>query len=458
MAKSKNRSLFNEATRVQMPALVHLTRIGYSYFGKITEDMAGSIYDPDTNILINVFKEQFAKLNPDRAGDAETMLRTIRQELDNDDIGESFYKRLKAVSPVRLIDFEHPSNNTYHCTAEFTCKRDEDEFRPDITLFINGLPLVFIEVKKPNNIGGMVAEAERMNKQRFPNKKFRRFINITQLKCASNQQINSITNISEDYNPFYLYYWLCTKKEYLFSIASVTRTPILSKGVFEEIEIPEIKREDQDKVADVLLAIDKKIEANTAINDNLQQMAHTAYMHLFFNKPANGRISDILIENSKSSIQVGEAKDVDGDYPFFTSGDAVLCWPEFLVDGRNCYLNTGGNAGVKYYVGKAAYSTDTWCISAREGLADYLYLLLDSIKQELSQKYFQGTGLKHLQKPMLKDRPIYIPSSTELESFNQSVVPWLTLISDNIKESQRLTLLRDWLLPMLMNGQATITD
>ena len=112
MAKSKNRSLFNEATRVQMPALVHLTRIGYSYFGKITEDMAGSIYDPDTNILINVFKEQFAKLNPDRAGDAETMLRTIRQELDNDDIGESFYKRLKAVSPVRLIDFEHPSNNT----------------------------------------------------------------------------------------------------------------------------------------------------------------------------------------------------------------------------------------------------------------------------------------------------------------------------------------------------------
>ena len=46
-------------------------------------------------------------------------------------------------------------------------------------------------------------------------------------------------------------------------------------------------------------------------------MAHTAYMHLFFNKPANGRISDILIENSKSSIQVGEAKDVDGDYEIY---------------------------------------------------------------------------------------------------------------------------------------------
>lgn len=119
------------------------------------------------DMLIEVFKSQFAKLNPERAGEAEAMLRIIRQELDNDDIGESFYKRLKAVSPVRLIDFEHPENNTFHCSAEFTCKRDEDEFRPDITLFVNGLPLVFIEVKKPNNIGGMVAEAERMNKLRF---------------------------------------------------------------------------------------------------------------------------------------------------------------------------------------------------------------------------------------------------------------------------------------------------
>ena len=194
------------------------------------------------------------------------------------------------------------------------------------------------------------------------------------------------------------------------------------------------------------------------LNDNLAQMAHITYMHLFFGKPTNGKIGDILVENLKSTIQVGDAKGATGEYPFFTSGDATLRWPEFLVDGRNCYLNTGGNAGIKYYVGKAAYSTDTWCISARDGFADYVYLLLDSIKQELSQKFFQGTGLKHLQKPMLKDRPIYIPTSTELDSFNQSVAPWLSLISDNVRESQRLTSLRDWLLPMLMNGQATVTD
>lgn len=179
-------SKFNEATRVQMPAMVHLTRLGYSYFGKINEEMVGIAYDPDTNILTNVFKQQFEHLNPSAKGEFEQTLRAIRQELANDDLGKSFYKRLTTVSPVRLIDFDNPRNNSFHFTAEFTCKNGQDEFRPDITLFVNGLPLCFIEVKKPNNHGGMVAESKRMNHERFPNKKFRRFINITQLMIFSN--------------------------------------------------------------------------------------------------------------------------------------------------------------------------------------------------------------------------------------------------------------------------------
>ena len=180
------RSTFNEATRVQMPAMVHLTRLGYKYFGKISEESAGSTYDSDTNILLEVFKEQFEKINPNHSETFERVLREIRQELDNDDLGRSFYNQLTSISPVKLIDFENLENNVFHFTAEFTCKREQDEFRPDITLFVNGLPLVFVEVKRPNNQGGVVVESNRMNLQRFPNKKFRRFINITQLMIFSN--------------------------------------------------------------------------------------------------------------------------------------------------------------------------------------------------------------------------------------------------------------------------------
>lgn len=177
---------FSEATRVQMPAMVHFTRIGYTYFGKLSEDKNGTVYDGDTNILLPIFEQQFKKLNPGHEGEYLQVLKDIRKELNDDDLGRGFYNRLKAVSPVKLIDFDNIGNNTFHFTAEFTCKNGQDEFRPDITLFVNGLPLCFVEVKKPNNHGGMLAESGRMNKERFPNKKFRRFINITQLMIFSN--------------------------------------------------------------------------------------------------------------------------------------------------------------------------------------------------------------------------------------------------------------------------------
>ena len=214
----------------------------------------------------------------------------------------------------------------------------------------------------------------------------------------------------------------------------------------------------QDEMVMLLSAIDEKILLNSEINDNLSAMAYDIYMHNFFSKKPNAKLKDILTEAEKSAIQVGEAKTSNGEYPFFTSGATILKWNEPFVDGRNCFLNTGGNADVKFYVGKAAYSTDTWSISAKSEMSDYLYLMLFSIKPELNQKFFQGTGLKHLQKPLLKDRPIYVPEKLELEAFNRQVMPMFDIISENTRENQQLTSLRDWLLPMLMNGQATISD
>lgn len=70
---------FSEATRVQMPTMVHLTRLGYKYFGKLSEDMSGIVYDGDTNILLQVFETQSVDLV--RTGKQQTVdpvgLRTI---------------------------------------------------------------------------------------------------------------------------------------------------------------------------------------------------------------------------------------------------------------------------------------------------------------------------------------------------------------------------------------------
>ena len=232
----------------------------------------------------------------------------------------------------------------------------------------------------------------------------------------------------------------------------------LSKEVIEDMRIPYVAPEEQNKIGNIFSKIDRKIEINKKINDNLLAMAYDIYMYSFYGKIPNGKLKDILVEADKSSVQVGEAKQSTGEYPFFTSGSAILKWDTPFVNGRNCFLNTGGNADVKFYVGEAAYSTDTWCISSNKNMSDYLYLLLVSIKPELNQKFFQGTGLKHLQKPLLKDRDIYIPDFEELQIFNEQVNPMFNVISENTRENQELIALRDWLLPMLMNGQATISD
>lgn len=177
--------MFNEDTRVKIPALVHLTRLGYKYIS--CADVRAQA-DPETNILKSIFTKQILKLNPEIQNDSqvERLLQDIKLELDYDDLGREFFKRLKdGKDGIRLIDLDNFANNQFHVTTELTCKSGEDEFRPDIAIFINGIPIGFIEVKKPHNKDGIKAERDRMAK-RIANRKFRRFFNEFQLYMFSN--------------------------------------------------------------------------------------------------------------------------------------------------------------------------------------------------------------------------------------------------------------------------------
>ncbi len=205
-------------------------------------------------------------------------------------------------------------------------------------------------------------------------------------------------------------------------------------------------------IAKIFNSIQNKIENNHKINELLYTLAYKIYEYYFKYKPKNAKLEQIIIENPKSSIMVKDAQKTQDKYPFFTSGDNILFYPKAIIDGRNCFLNTGGNAGIKFYVGKASYSTHTWCICANE-FSDYLYLLLSSIKTHINQSFFQGTSLKYLQKNLLKKYPIYMPSAHEIKKFNQIIMPLLTLISINTRTSKKLEQIRDFLLPLLLKQQ-----
>jgi len=189
---------FNENTRVKIPAILHLCRLGYEYI-----PLSKAEWDEETNIFKDIFLMSMIKINKEMEGeDIAREYQKLVLTLDNEDLGKEFYEKLTTTSGMKLIDFQNLENNSYHVVTELTYKNSDDEFRPDLTLLINGIPLAFIEVKKPNNREGILAERNRIN-VRFKNEKFRRFINISQLLVFSNNMEYDNDSIDPVQGAFY---------------------------------------------------------------------------------------------------------------------------------------------------------------------------------------------------------------------------------------------------------------
>lgn len=174
---------FNEDSRVKIPTILHLIRLGYEY---LSLKDPKTVWNESTNIFTDIFYNSIKLINPELTDlEAKQCFDEVSLCLENEDLGKAFYEKLTDKSGTRLIDFEDFNNNTFNVVTELTYQKDDDNFRPDIILLINGMPLVFIEVKKPNNQDGILAEHKRIQ-TRFQNKKFRKFVNITQLMVFSN--------------------------------------------------------------------------------------------------------------------------------------------------------------------------------------------------------------------------------------------------------------------------------
>ncbi len=162
---------YNEITRVQVPALMHLAKLSYNFISQKNKPNL----DTATNILIDSFTQSFERLNPNPTKNAKETLAEMKKRLNYDDLGKSFYEYLLK-SENQIIDFDNPNNNLYEMMTELPYK----SFRPDITLFINGLPLVNIEVKQPYAGQGIKEERDR-HIQRYENPENKVFYNLAQI-------------------------------------------------------------------------------------------------------------------------------------------------------------------------------------------------------------------------------------------------------------------------------------
>lgn len=181
---------FNEDTRVKIPATIQFLKIGYNY-QSLKDDRLD--IDFNTKIFINRFKPAIEKINNKELSfdEVKTLLDEINNLIKNNDLGKEFYNRL--INPqdkLKLIDFDIVENNDFAVVDElpFSITHDSDvgSFRPDINILINGMPLAFLEVKKPNNEGGIQKEFKRMINERLKNAEFKKYFNLIQMVSFSN--------------------------------------------------------------------------------------------------------------------------------------------------------------------------------------------------------------------------------------------------------------------------------
>ena len=230
--------------------------------------------------------------------------------------------------------------------------------------------------------------------------------------------------------------------------------------------------------------LDRKIELNQRINAELEAMAKTLYDYWFVQfdfpnqkgkpyKSAGGKMvwNEALKREIPLGWEVGELGDIlsleygkplkDEDrsgsgYPVLGSNGIVGYHKEYLVEGYGIVVGRKGTAGAVVWVEDNFYPIDTaFYVKDKLGINNlffhYLLLLRSSIKQGESSSAVPG-----LNRNFAHSIKVAIPEKSIIQDFNKIVEPFFSKIKTCNKESQTLTELRDWLLPMLMNGQVRV--
>ncbi len=372
---------YTENTRVKIPALVHLIRLGYKYLS--LKETKQYIHE-NTNIFRNVFCESINKINKKNFSIKQTdkIIAELEIQLANDDLGKSFYKTLiNGFNGIKFIDFEDVENNTFNVVTELTYRNGEDEFRPDIIPLINGIPLSFIEVKKPNNREGILAERNRIN-ARFSNPKFKKFVNITQLLVFSNNDEYDEESIVPIQGAFY-------------------GTSSYSNVLFNCF------REEDVGIINYIKPINQTEEEKILIDTNYVTLKGTAEYNtnLDINTPTNRIITSLFIKERflkilKYGIAYVEKLDKNG---IIQIQKQIMRYPQlFATLAIENKLKQGINKGIIWHTqgsGKTAltyfnvkYLTDYF---AKQGKIAKFYFIVDRLDLlDQASKEFTARGLK----------------------------------------------------------------
>lgn len=239
-----------------------------------------------------------------------------------------------------------------------------------------------------------------------------------------------------------------------------------------ELELPSI--ETQRKVAKILNTLDGKIEINNRINDNLQKQLELSFDY-YFNNPLtskkwkSGVLSDIATITMGQSPSGDSYNNVGDGTPFYQgSTDFGTIFPMirmYTTAPSRMAEKLDTLLSVRAPVGTMNVSFEKCCIgrglAAIQGNNDNNIFVRYLLKR--NQWYFDninnsGTTFGSITKDYLYKMPITIPDDMSIKRFEDNAKTLEYQIYNREKEIRTLSSIRNWLLPMLMNGQAIIVE
>ena len=281
----------------------------------------------------------------------------------------------------------------------------------------------------------------------------------------------------------YLYYFL---KSDLFqktikynNIGAVQKALTIDFLKTVKITLPSL--DNQRKLISILKSIDKKLKNNNQINQELEAMAKTLYDYWFvqFDFPdQNGKpyksSGGKMVYNPELKREIPEGWGVeklshfltikngkdhkhlqDGKFAVYGSGGIMRMVTDYLYSGESILFPRKGTLNNVMYVNEKFWTVDTMFYSEVNKNNSALYVFY-SVKDIDFNKLNTGTGVPSMTSSILYDLNIIVPEENILEKFNTIVKQNYETIKLNSIQNQELTQLRDWLLPMLMNGQVKV--
>lgn len=271
--------------------------------------------------------------------------------------------------------------------------------------------------------------------------------------------------------------------DYAMSGAKGSKMPRGDKDQIMRYELPTFTPMEEENIGNMMVEIMSKIKVNRQINDNLEAMAKQLYDYWFVQfdfpneegKPYKSS-GGAMVWNEKLKRELPKGWDfcflenlltikngrdhkhlADGIYPVYGSGGEMRKASEYLYDGESVLMPRKGSLNNIMYVNEAFWTVDTMFYSEikQSNCAKYIYYTIKDID---FTRWDSGTGVPSMTSSTLYSIKLVKPQSEILKKFDEVISPLFEHMKQISEQNSVLTKQRDELLPLLMNGQASVNS